>query len=357
MPRFCSICLLAVGLACPITVSAEDPQHSAVTRVAEADSDFAYQGEYTGVVLWQNCRQPVGLQVVARGQGRFTGHLYPGGLPGNGYTGGTKQPLRGAREGDTLLLFGDQLQFRIQPGWAVSAMDSTGGLLGYLQPMKRYSPTEGAAPPAHARQLFVGRTPSQLINAKVSDDGYLMIGAETAEPVGDFLLHAEFKTPYMPTAEGQARGNSGFYIQRRYEVQVLDSFGLEPQFNDAAALYRFKTPDLNMSFPPLSWQTYDIQFTAARFDSAGQKLAKARVTVRHNGVVVQNSVELENKTGGGKPEGPELLPLLLQNHGNPVEYRNVWLVDTVPATTTNCPVVNSAAPQCPPAKWGRRFRR
>src|SRR5262249_34742326 len=84
-------------------------------------------------------------------------------------------------------------------------------------------------------------------------------------PAGPFRLHLEYRTPYMPTARDQARGNSGVYIQRRYEVQILDSFGLDGAFNEAGSLYRQTPPDLNMAFPPLTWQTYDIWFTPPQF--------------------------------------------------------------------------------------------
>jgi hypothetical protein len=120
------------------------------------------------------------------------------------------------------------------------------------------------------------------------------------------------------------------YIQRRYEVQILDSFGLEPAFNDCGALYRQQPPDLNMSFPPLHWQTYDIWFTAARWDEAGNKSANARITVLHNGVPIHADREIMTKTGAGMPEGPELLPILFQNHGDPVRFRNIWIVLEVP---------------------------
>jgi hypothetical protein len=82
-----------------------------------------------------------------------------------------------------------------------------------------------------------------------------------------------------------------------------------------------------MSYPPLSWQTYDIDFTAARFDSDGKKTSNARITVRHNGVVIHNNVEIPNKTGAGQKEGAQPLPTLLQNHGNPVRFRNIWIVE------------------------------
>jgi len=224
--------------------------------------------------------------------------------------------------------------------------------------MHRYSPRTGAAPPWNAIVLFDGKQTDHLKNAKVSDQGLLQIGAETVDPYRDFTLHAEFKTPYMPYARGQARGNSGFYLQKRYEVQVLDSFGLEPAKDYAGGLYKFKAPDVNMAFPPLSWQTYDIYFTAARFDDAGMKTANARITVVHNGVVIHNNVSLENKTGGGSQEGPQPLPILFQNHGNPVEFRNVWLVDnSAPAATSVAATCASPMPVCCDRKSQRAARR
>lgn len=313
-----------------------DTSKTGVSDIAQVDADFAIQGEYTGTIAWNGYYRAVGLQVVAQGDGKFVGRLYPGGLPGNGFLGGSTTTLAGGREGSGARLNGDGLQFTLQTGLAVTATDSVGRCLGYLQPMHRYSLTTGAAPPYGAVVLFNGKDTSKLKNAKVSDKGLLQIGAETVDSYRDFILHAEFKTPYMPKAAGQSRGNSGFYLQKRYEVQVLDSFGLELQFNDAASLYRFKAPDLNMSFPPLSWQTYDIDFTSPRFDTDGKRITKGRITVRHNGVVVQNNLELENKTGGGSQEGPNPLPILLQNHGNAVEFRNIWLVDKSNLTPSPC---------------------
>lgn len=336
------------GLSLLLAGAAPDPK-SAVTRVEEADADFAVQGEYTGPVWWQGCFRQVGLQIVALGEGQFEAMLYPGGLPGNGYDGTVKTRLAGRRTDSGVTLAADGVQVVWQPGRALLVTDAGHRSLGYLQPMRRYSSTTGARPPANARILFNGTDTGLLKNTKISEAGLLQIGAETVDPVTDFTLHAEFKTPYMPHARGQARGNSGFYLQKRYEVQVLDSFGLEPAFNEAAALYRFKAPDMNMSFPPLSWQTYDIHFTAARFDADGNKTAKARITVWHNGVVVQNNVELDNKTGGGSVEGPNPLPILFQNHGNPVEFRNVWLVEHAAASASAQPC------HCgQPARWVKR---
>jgi hypothetical protein len=110
-------------------------------------------------------------------------------------------------------------------------------------------------------------------------------------------------------------------------VQILDSFGLEGAFNECGALYRQTPPDLNMAFPPLSWQTYDIWFTPPQFaDDGTTKTANARITVLHNGIPIHWHREITAKTGGGRPEAAEALPIELQNHGNPVAFRNIWLV-------------------------------
>ena len=142
----------------------------------------------------------------------------------------------------------------------------------------------------------------------------------------DFKLHVEFNIPEIAEdVTGQGRGNSGVYLQRRYEVQILDSYGIKSGISDCGALYKAKAPDKNVCKKPLKWQSYDITFRAARFEG-GKKIENVRINVIHNGVLIHDNVELTNKTGAGRPEGPEAAPILLQDHGNKVKFRNIWIV-------------------------------
>jgi len=330
MKSLASLLILVMLAVCAAPLAAQPGRPSrpvAITDPAEAGRDYALQGEYAGWVQADCGWQYVGLQVVTLGEGQFEAVLYAGGLPGNG---GSRQPLEkltGRAADGPLVLQGPTSQVAIQAGDA-QVYDRDQQPKGRLEKVVRYSPTLGLAPPPGAIILFDGRsTEAFQPGAKMTDDGLLLAGAMTRMPVGAFRLHLEFRTPLMPTARGQARGNSGVYIQRRYEVQILDSFGLEGAFNECGALYRQTPPLINACLPPLAWQTYDIWFTPPVFAADGKtKLASARITVLHNGVPIHVHREITAKTGGGQPEGPQPLPLLLQDHGNPVVFRNVWLV-------------------------------
>jgi len=150
----------------------------------------------------------------------------------------------------------------------------------------------------------------------------------TRKQFTDVKLHIEFRTPFIPEKRGQARGNSGVYLQGRYEVQVLDSYGLEGLDNECGGIYKVGPPLVNMCAPPTQWQTYDITFRAPRFDAAGNSISKPTLTVFHNGVKVHDKTEVSGATTaslGGKASEPA--GIYLQDHGNPVEFRNIWLVE------------------------------
>jgi hypothetical protein len=302
------------------------------TDRAHTDDDFAFQGEYQG---WQRSMkslrtsQRVGLQVVARSDGAFDAMKYPGGLPGQGGANDNRSMLHGQRDGDTVFLTGEPFDIAIKNGVG-TVLTKQGKKTGELRFIRRTSPTMGLAPPDGAVKLFTGGDAPLLTDARITPEGWLMAGTQTVNSYRNFRLHGEFLLPYKPAATGQARGNSGFYLQSRYEVQVLDSFGLEGVNNECGGLYKSIAPCVNMCLPPLEWQTYDIDFREPVFDSQGRKLANARITVWHNGVLIHDNVEIPNKTGGGSQEGPEPLPIKLQDHSNPVFYRNLWLLKTNP---------------------------
>ncbi len=143
----------------------------------------------------------------------------------------------------------------------------------------------------------------------------------------DFRLHVEFRLPNLPPdVTGQDRANSGVYLQDRYELQILDSYGdTELADNEAASIYSRKAADVNAALPPETWQSYDIVFHAARYDDAGNKTADARVSVKWNGRTVHDDVALASPTGGGAPETAAAGAIRLQDHGNKVQFRNIWI--------------------------------
>ena len=150
----------------------------------------------------------------------------------------------------------------------------------------------------------------------------------TTEQFTDHFLHLEFMTPDMPEATGQAKGNSGVFLQGRYEIQVLDSYGIAvPGMGDCGAIYNQFAPLVNACKPPLEWQSYDVIFRAPRLDDDGEIVENTRVTVVQNGLVILNNVILSGTTGANIGGGVgEPGPLLLQDHGNLVKFRNIWAV-------------------------------
>jgi hypothetical protein len=339
--RLLLVCL-AVLVSMPLVSAAQQPANKAKAAVidpAQADADFAYQGEYSGWCWRGRGWMWSGLQVVAIGDGKFDGVFYRGGLPGQGWDRTPPEKLSGHLDDDLVSFQGPVRHIQIARQRA-TLTDDQNRALGQLAKVERSSPTMGATPPSGATMLFnVGQVPNlpdqnsgqvkklpHLSGAKLAPDGTLLAGVLTTMPVDAFHMHLEFRTPYMPHARGQGRGNSGVYIQQRYEVQILDSFGLAGLDNECGGLYKQTRPDINMCLPPLAWQTYDIWFTPPRFAADGKtKLTHSLLTVLHNGVAIHWYRPVTAKTGGGRQEGPEPFPINLQEHGNPVTFRNIWI--------------------------------
>jgi hypothetical protein len=299
---------------------AADP---AYTNPKDAGPDFAFQGEYLG----QGGEHKWGAQVIALGEGKFDVVGYRGGLPGEGWKRGDEvRRGKGELKDGTVKIEGDTWTATIKDG--VFTVMHDGATIGELKKVERKSPTLGARPPAGAVVLFDGQSADAFEKGQIVEENLLAAtGCVSKKTFGDHTLHIEFRTPFMPSSRGQARGNSGVYPQGRYEIQVLDSFGLEGKHNECGGYYSIAEPAVNMCYPPLSWQTYDIDFTSAKWDAEGKKTANARMTVRHNGVVIHDNIDLKNGNPGYKPEGPENLGLFLQDHRNPVVFRNIWVVE------------------------------
>lgn len=296
--------------------SKSGPVYADPIKAAE-DPDFGIQGEYAA--------DGVGVQIVALGDGQFSAMRFNGGLPGAGWDGAKAVSFQGS----AAAMHSKDGQIIKVKGGRITMSDKDGKPSLTAARVERKSPTLGLKPPPGAVILFNGDDASKFKNGGI-ENNLLKEGTETKDVFGSFDLHIEFRTPFKPETKpgSQDRGNSGVYIFNNYETQILDSFGIKPEFNFCGSLYRFKTTDVNMCLPPLAWQTYDIQFTAPVFKN-GEKVKNARITTRHNGVLIHDDVELPHGTGAGKgrPE-KERGPIILQGHGNPVRFRNIWIKET-----------------------------
>lgn len=298
------------------------------TDLSMVDADFAFQGEYAGGVKTPEGKEmKLGAQVVALGGGKFNAVVYAGGLPGDGWSRKDKSAaLEGEKHGDAVVLKGDKVSGEIRAKkLTLKHADHPGQAV--LEAVERKSPTLGAKPPEGAMVIFDGSGTQMFVEGTINDARLLWAGATTKPLPDSYKLHLEFLLPYMPEARGQGRANSGVYLHDCYEVQVLDSFGLEGKDNECGGIYKVKAPNVNACFPPLAWQTYDFEFTGPKFDAAGKKTAPARLAARHNGIVIHDNIQLSH-TAGRKDEGPGPRGIHLQAHGNKVQYRNIWLVET-----------------------------
>jgi len=347
-PLFSVLALLSLTVA-SVAWGENGPRGPVHLEPPKNDVSYLLMGEFAGeITAGENQKETIGLQIRPLGKGAFEAISYAGGLPGQDKHQPEPTRMVGKLAGDFLVLSGGP--------WAVFAekdyctlISRSGDKLGRLERIVRRSPTLAAPAPEGALVLFDGSDVEQFVNGQMTEDGLLIEGTDFKPMHQDFDLHLEFRLPYMPEARDQGRGNSGVYIQGRYECQILDSFGDLPVFNGAGALYRYRSPAVNMALPPLTWQTYDIRFTAPRWAADGTKVRNARITAWLNGVAVQDDVELEGKTGAGQDESPLLLPTKLQNHTDPVRFRNIWIIDRGLAPSAKFPIEGTGE-LAPPAK-------
>ncbi len=302
------------------TAPAPKPTPQVALSVETAGQDYADQGEYTND--WG------GAQIIALGEHQFRVVIHPGGLPGAGWDKSPRTEIEGKRVGPAILFT------NANNGWTYSVAD---GILKtttdtetiyMMKKVNRTSPTLGAKPPLGAEVLFDGTNTDAWRKGKMDDRHFLSCGTRSKQLFTNLTFHGEFLLPFEPSGRGQDRGNSGVYFQDRYEVQVLDSFGLKGENNECGGIYSKHSPAVNMCFPPLVWQTYDVDFEAAKFNEAGTKIKNAIMTVKHNGVLIQDNVEVNGTTtaAGINTETPIGGPIRLQDHGHPVYYRNIWVV-------------------------------
>ena len=334
----CAAAFLALaGVACA-------QEYTSVEEVMATNdgTDFSVQGEYTVPELDQF------FQVIARGDGKFDIVGYKGALPGEGWDRSqarffgkgeikegrfviTGEKMDIPKKGDDrTLMFDDEMKTKCNMYAYMDGANIVYSMKGKeytAQKLCRKSPTLGEKAPEGAFVVFDGTNVDNFEDgAKINEATNTLWSEAQTKPFErrPYKMHVEFLTSYMPRNGGQARSNSGVYVNDSYECQVLDSFGLEGENNECGGFYQFAKPIVNMAFPPLSWQTYDIDFTPAKYDG-DNKVANARVTVRHNGVLIHDDVELPSNTPGHKPEENAAHGLYVQGHGNHVQYRNIWV--------------------------------
>jgi len=324
-----TVCMLVVGLL-------------VCGGIAVAQNTDPVQGHWEGKFMQKEwAGKPIAAKVVAQGKGGYrtileipatTGKIVDVSMTGTMER--DKVEFSGAADLGAEAGGACEVKARIKGDkmtGKISGKDSPGAF--ELVRIQEKSKTLGAQPPQGAVVLFDGKNldawkPTE-IPWKILNDGSMEVGKGNIVSkleFGDQKLHVEFWIPLMAEKRGQARGNSGVYVQGRYEIQVLDSFGLPIRDNECGGIYKKATPEVNACLPPTEWQTYDITFHAPKLDDSGRKIKNAVITVEQNGIVIHDNVELDGTTPGGvSGDEAKAGPLLLQDHANKIRYRNIWV--------------------------------
>jgi hypothetical protein len=356
---------VAIVLACISFMAVSGtagPENNKMVREARKAMDRAdpFMGDWQGNWTLDDgyTSGPLVAQVIALGKGEYRANFHgefdyawPPLFALSGRLEGAKAQFNGRAEFEGNAL---DIQSAIKDGKFTGKFKGRGAdgfdVAGTFSMEKviRLSPTLGAKPPAGAIVLFDGKDFDEWkpIRAKPEVDSVqwrLLEGGSmevkprtssiiTKKKFTNVKLHVEFRTPFMPNARGQGRGNSGVYLQGRYEVQVLDSYGLQGLDNECGGIYRVGRPMVNMCAPPTQWQTYDITFQARGVNENGEEIGPV-MTVLHNGVMIHDKVSVSKPTTAA-PDSTRTGPggIYLQDHGNPVQYRNIWLVELPDAT-------------------------
>lgn len=337
------LCIAALALLCAPALAADAPKAKTKAKAkkpakAKVEKADAFMGDYQGTFNVDDGKAPLVAQVITLGDGLYKANI----LLEFDKRAEPIAVLEGKLTGDEVVFADGSVKIA---GATLRGTIKAGDGKFAIKKVTRLSPTMGAKPPKGAIVLLNGKSTKawNSLDKKtketgpctwtLTDDGAMEIAvgkgwAQTKQSFGSIKLHMEFRTPLVPKGRGQGRGNSGVYFQARYECQILDSYGLEGLDNECGGIYKKSAPRVNMCAPPLQWQTYDIDFTAATYDTKGKKTADPTMSVIHNGVSIQKDVALTGATQSSSKAGDATVgPIVLQDHGWPVQFRNMWVVE------------------------------
>ncbi|NLN92286.1 MAG: DUF1080 domain-containing protein [Candidatus Hydrogenedens sp.] len=322
--------LVILALLCPVLL-AREARRAADFYPAEKDP---FMGNWTG--RWtddEDVDPDISAQIIATGRNQYTLRLASRLF--------MRSPVLATLEGrakNGVLEFTDKnYRIKIEDG-ILTGRRSSGSSSFSMKPYTLEVSALGKPAPEGAEVLFDGIGFDAFTGAdgwEIVDDAMMVLpGTDDLESRNHYLdaqLHVEFRLPFQPKERGQSRGNSGVFLQGTYEVQILDSFGLEGTYDECGALYKLSAPQINACLPPGEWQSYDIHFTAARFAEDGTLTANPRMTVYQNGFLIHNDQELTWITAWKEkerlqPPPTEAGPVILQSHrSHYVQFRNVWI--------------------------------